>query len=367
MREPALAEMARRRLANQQITVREHKTPRDVVCALGAVQAQDYRGALWAVGLRSPGSSETDIERAVAEATIVRTWAMRGTLHLVAATDIRWILELLAPRIIAAGASRRRQLEIDEKTLASSRDLLIDALSHGRRLPRDEAMVLLESAGIRTGGQRGIHLLWHLSLEGLICQASPEGRQSTFALLGDWVPSARLMGREEALAELAVRYVGGHGPATFRDFVWWSGLTVADAKTGIELARGLLARETLGDKEYLVLPGTPPCREVSRSVFLLPGFDEYVLGYADRGVALDAVSAQRIVPGGNGIFRPTIVEDGRVVGTWKPASRAHPASVVDLFGPLGSVASDALSLVLREYADFVSPPSGRERRAVGGG
>jgi hypothetical protein len=165
------------------------------------------------------------------------------------------------------------------------------------------------------------------------------------------------MGREEALAELAVRYVGSHGPATLRDFVWWSGLTVADAKTGIELARDLLVRETVGDKEYLMLPGTPLRGEVSRSVFLLPGFDEYVLGYADRGVALDAVSAQRIVPGGNGVFRPTIVEDGCVVGTWKPASRARPASVVDLFGPLDPVAADALSLALREYAAFVSTPS----------
>ena len=347
----ARRDMARLRLANQQITAHGCKKPQDVVAALGAMQAQDYRSALWAVGLRLPGASEADIERAVAAAAIVRTWALRGTLHFLAATDVRGILGLVAPRVIAAGAHRRRQLEIDETTLARSRALFQDALSHKRVLARAEAMNLLESAGITTTGQRGIHILRQLSLEGVLCQAALQGRQQTFALLNDWVPEVGMMDPERALGGLTYRYFRSHGPATLRDFVWWSGLTVADARTGMDLAQTRLVREKVGDTEYWMSPESTSPGEAPRALYLLPGFDEYVLGYADRKIVLDAVAAERIVPG-SGVFRPAIVADGRVVGTWRLGNRTRGASVVDMFSQLDAATSDALSRALRDYDDY---------------
>jgi hypothetical protein len=349
----AQKDIARLRLANQQVTVHTRKTPRDVVAALGAMQAQDYHSALWAIGLRLSGSCEADIERAVADSAVVRTWVLRGTLHFVAATDVRWILGLVAPRIIAASAYRRRQLEIDDSTLARSRDLLASALSHGRLLTRTEAMGLLESGGITTAGQRGIHILRQLSLEGLLCQAAPLEGQQTFALFEQWVPEGETKNRAEALAELASRYFTSHGPATLRDFVWWSGLTLADARIGMDLARTGLVREKVGAAEYWMSNELTSPGEASRDAYLLPGFDEYVLGYADREIPLDAIAAPRIVPGG-GVFRSTIVVDGTVVGTWRLGNRTRGASIVDIFSPLVAATSDALSQALRDYDDYIS-------------
>jgi hypothetical protein len=260
----------------------------------------------------------------------------------------------VAPRVIAAGAYRRRQLEIDDSTLARSRELFLDVLSHGRLLTRPEAMSQLESAGITTTGQRGIHILRHLSLEGLLCQAAPQGRQQTFALFEDWVPEGENKDRAGALAELASRYFTSHGPATLRDFAWWSGLTVADARIGMDLAQTGLVREKVGATEYWMSKALTSPGEASRDVYLLPGFDEYVLGYADREIALDAIAAPRIVPGGNGVFRPAIVVDGRVVGTWRLGTRTRGASIVDIFSPLDAPTSDALSRALRDYDDYIS-------------
>ena len=263
----------------------------------------------------------------------------------------------MAPRVIAAGAYRRRQLEIDDSTLARSRELLAGALAHGRLLTRAEAMGLLESAGITTTGQRGIHILRQLSLEGLLCQAAPRGGQQTFALFEDWVPEGETKDRAGALAELASRYFTSHGPATLRDFVWWSGLTVADARTGMKLAQTRLVRTNLGDSEYWMSKELTSLGETARVVCLLPGFDEYVLGYADREIALDAIAAPRIVPGGNGVFRPAIVVDGRVVGTWRLGTRTRGASIVDIFSPLDAPTSDALSRALGTYDDYTLGPA----------
>ena len=228
---------ARLRLANQQVTVHTGNSPQQVVRALGGIQAQDFRSALWAIGLRLPDAVRPDVEQACTDASIVRTWAMRGTLHFISSADVRWMIALLAPGVIAASAHRRRQLEIDSTTLARSRDVLTGALSHRRVLARDEAMRLLEGAGIQTTGQRGIHILRHLALEGTLCQTAFEGTQATFVLLDEWVPKSEAMSRDAALAELAHRYFASHGPATLRDFGWWAGLSVADAKAGLDWPR----------------------------------------------------------------------------------------------------------------------------------
>jgi hypothetical protein len=349
------ADAARVRLANQQIAVHTHETPQDVVAAFGAMQAQEYRSALWAVGSRLSGVREDAVEQALAGAAIVRTWALRGTLHFVAAPDVRWILGLLAQRVIAGSAYRHRQLGIDAGVLGASRRVLVRALSDGGRLTRDEAFRCLESAGVATTGQRGIHILRHLSLDAVLVQTAFTQKQATFAILDEVVPQAAVMTREQALAELTRRYFGSHGPATLRDFAWWSGLTLADSRLGIELIGDRLGSEKIGD-EVQWTPTTsssPPAP--GRDVHVLPGFDEYILGYADRSIALDDVAAGQIIR--NGVFRPAIVVDGRAVGTWRPGNGRKVSTVADLFSPFDPTTSQALALALGNYDAFVKRPA----------
>jgi hypothetical protein len=319
---PSLAHM---RLASQQIATPSARTSAEVVAALGAMQAQDYGGALWAIGLRLPGSTESDIERAVADRTIVRTWPMRGTLHFVASADARWMLELLTPRVLEAARKRHAELELDDTLLRRVRKILVRALQGGRRLTRDATFELLAREGVETDAPRRYHIPFRLAQEGFLCFGPREGRQATFALLEEWTPNARRLGRDEALAELALRYFTSHGPATVKDFAWWSGLRSADARAGLEAVASRLARETADGVTFWMAPEL--AAERASAAHLLPGFDEYLLGYTDRSAVLDARHAPKIIPGNNGVFMPTVVLDGQVVGTWKRAPRKKALTI----------------------------------------
>jgi hypothetical protein len=347
-------QIATTRMANQQIESSACTTPSEVVRHLTAMQAQDYRGALWSIGLRLPGSTVAQVERAIAERTIVRTWPMRGTLHFVAASDVRWMLRLLTPRVIRGIAGRERQLELDEAVFARSSRIFEKALRDGAVLTRPEMYAALERARISTASQRGIHILSRLSQQGLLCFASHKGNQPSFALLDEWIPKSRTVERDEALAELAARYFRGHGPATVRDFAWWAGLTLADARAGIAAAAPELEGETLNGTEYLVSGDAPDVATAKRAVHLLSGFDEYLLGYTDRSVALDLAHASSVVPGNNGMFMPTIVAGGGVVGTWKAAATNGNAWVkLAPFRALSLRDASAAAAAAKRYERFI--------------
>jgi hypothetical protein len=345
------------RLANQQIAHPKDRAPGEIVALLGAVQAQDYLGALWAIGLRTANATEADIERAIANRTIIRTWPLRGTLHFVAAADLRWMLKLLTPRIIAASKRRQQRLGLDEKTIGHSRELFVAALQGGNQLTRDAMYTVLETACISTAGQRGLHILWRLANEGTICFGTREGKQPTFALVDEWAPNAKSLEREEALAELARRYFAGRGPATLQDFVWWSGLKISDAKAGLDLAAPTLVKETPGNLVYWMSQKKSPLPNPSRSAYLLPGFDEYMLGYKDRSAALDPRHAQKILPENNGRFMSTMVLNGKVTGTWK-RTLGKKAVVITMepFISLNQAAKQAFGAAARRYGRFVGMP-----------
>jgi hypothetical protein len=309
-------DLSQRRLRNQYINGSHLDEPAEVVRALGAVQAQDYYAALWAIGLRLRGVCEADVEQAIIQRRIVRTWPMRGTLHFVAAEDVRWLIALLAPRTLKRNAARLlRDFAIDPPLVRRASKIVKAALSGGRALTRAALYGELDAQGIETGQQRGLHILWWLAHEGLICCGPRAGKQHTFVLLNEWVPASSSLTRAEALALLAQRYFAHHGPATLADFVWWSGLTVADANAGIEGARSQLSSEEENKTTWWSGTGAPRRTTRSAACQLLPVYDEYTVGYADRTAALGPVH-EKHVAAGHGIFRAPIVFEGSIVGSW---------------------------------------------------
>jgi len=341
-------DMARLRLHNQAIAPADLATPGAVVKQLGAVQAQDYLGALWALGLRMQTAVEADIEQAIANGEIIRTWPMRGTLHFVSPGDVRWMLALLTPRIMARATRRHQQLELDAATFARSETLFAKALQGGQPLTRPELLDVLEQAGISTQGQRGYHILGWAAQNSLICFGPRRGKQDTFVWLDDWVPEAKSLNRDEALAELSHRYFTGHGPATIHDFMWWSGLPAADARAGLKMIEAQLAHEDVDGQTYWFSSAAFASNVASPTAYLLPPFDEYLLGYKDRSAVLDPAHATKVVPGANGMFKPIIVIDGRVVGIWKRTLRKN--SVIIESSPFGAL-SKAEEAVFVEAAD----------------
>jgi hypothetical protein len=347
--------IATQRLSNQQLAQPKFQKPGDVVKWFGAVQAQDYLGSLWAVGLRTRSATERDVERAIADRSIVRTWPMRGTLHFVSARDVRWMLELLTPRIIGRSANRYRQLELDERTFARSKDVFVRALEGGRSLTRNEMYRALEAGRISSAGQRGIHILSHLAQNGLICFAARQGKQQTFALLDEWVPPAKKLARDEALAELATRYFTSHGPATLQDFIWWSGLKATDARAGVENAKPHLVQQAIDGQPFWLASSTAPSQEESKNgTLLLPTYDEYTVAYKDRSAVLKPSDAGR---SGNGIFGPIIVINGQVAGTWRRTLRKDAVVITtSAFRKFKRTEVSALVIASSRYGVFLGSP-----------
>lgn len=315
-------EVALLRLVAQRVVGPRYATATETVRHLCALQAQDLPAALAAVTVRTdPADDDGGVIGSLDRGEVVRSWPMRGTLHLVAGEDLRWMLTLTTDRLIAGAARRRAQLGIDDQMLDRALETATAALTGGRSLSRSELMTLWKEAGLLEAGQRGYHLLWNLAQRGFLCLGPTADGEQRIVLLDEWVPSPRRLEREEALGEWVLRYFRGHGPATLKDFTWWTKLTVADARTGLALARPHLEAVEVDGVEHFMDPTTPELlaghRRAARGVRLLPAFDEMILGYQDRSATLPPEHADRIVPGGNGMFRPTVVAGGQVVGTWR--------------------------------------------------
>lgn len=339
------------RLAALRIAGHPLPSAADAVRWLTALQAQDHHGAVASVALRTASGSRADVERAFDAGEIVKSWPMRGTLHLVAAEDLPWILPLTTPRIIASSARRHAELGLDAATFGRARDVAVAALAGGGKLSRAELMAVWDEAGLGTNGQRGYHMLGYLAQTGTVCFGPTRGGEQLIVLVDEWIPAPRRPERDEALGELALRYFRGHGPATVKDFTRWTNLPAVDVRAGIALARPELTAVEADGVEYLMAPETPDllaaCRRRAKGVFLLPGFDEFILGYLDRTAALPAEYANKVVPGGNGVFQPTVISAGRVVATWK---RGRDEPVVSPFAPLPDAVVKAIPKVYATLA-----------------
>lgn len=307
-----------------------NRTVAGIVEWFGAMQAQELPSVLWSLGARIPGSTEADIAAALEGREALRTWPMRGTIHLVPSRDARWMLEVLGARPLAQAANRRANLGLEESTANRGVEVLGSALAGGQRRTRAACLDALATAGIETSGQIGYHLLWFASQRGVTCITPNVDGEQTFALLDDWVPNPHTPSREEALATIALRFFQSHGPASRADFVRWTRLTVADAKAGIAGAASALVEveTTLGTMlaSSSALDDQPARVELGPPS-VLPGYDEYMLGYVDRSFAVDGDRLAALVPGGNGVFQATLVNNGRVVGTWKRSNSATTCSI----------------------------------------
>lgn len=344
-------DIAQQRLHNQHLTAPTFEKPGDVVAWFGAVQAQDYLGSLWAVGLRMQQATEAAIEQAIADGVIVRTHPMRGTWHFVAAVDIRWLLSLMAPRTIASAAGWYRRLELDDTTFAKSNVVFARTLMGGRQLTRKELAAAHEQAGISTADLRMTFLLSRAEAEGLICSGARRGKQFTYALLDELVPPSKTLAREEAVAELVRRYFTSHGPATVQDFVWWSGLTTADARAGLAMVKSHLIQQVIDGQTYWLAPSTPTASVVSPTAYLLPPYDEYTVAYTDRSAVLDPAYAEQTR---NGIFSPVMVVDGQIVGTWTRTFKKNSVVLAtSLFISLSQTQEQALAAAGQRYSQFI--------------
>ncbi|NJN17652.1 MAG: winged helix DNA-binding domain-containing protein [Oscillochloris sp.] len=345
--------IGRQRLLNQQINRSGNHDPAAVVQTLGAMQAQDYLAALWAVGIRTPNAAEPTISAALAERRIVRTWLMRGTIHLAPPADVRWMLDLFAPKIVRQSRPRLRQLELDGPTLVAAEKVIVTALAGGRQATRSDLFAALAAAGIAPTGQRGYHILVQLAYAKRICFGPHNEKQPTFALLDEWIPNAPAPGRDEAIATLALRYFRSHGPAGIADFVWWSGLTVSDTKAALAAIADQLESTTIDKQTYYFAP-QPPISFAEPQVFLLPAFDEFLIAYRDRSAVLDPAYAALIVPGGNGVFKPMVVLDGRISGTWQRERKARQVEIrLHPFTSWSDAEQRAIAVSAEQYGRFL--------------
>jgi hypothetical protein len=305
------------RLHNHLLTAHALKRPKDIVAWMGAMQAQTYPMAKWAIGVRLPGSTEGMIEQAINEGEIIRTHILRPTWHFVSSDDIHWMLELTAPRIKAIVLTYNKSIGEDETLLNKMLSPVEKILTEESHLTRQEIGERLKAEGMDIDNRRLNHIMSWAELEGVVCNGRVKGSKQTYCLLQEKAPKTYSLTKEEALERLARKYFSSHGPATIKDFVWWSGLLMSDARKGIESIRHDFTGETIGADTYWFRKDIQlPPADTTPSALLLPAFDEYLVGYRGR---LDILKEEytRTVITKTGIFSPILTLNGEIIGTWK--------------------------------------------------
>jgi hypothetical protein len=351
-------DLRQQRLLNQRLIGAQFKRPEDAVRWLGAVQSQDYPGAKWALGQRTRGATDASIDDAFARGSILRTHVLRPTWHFVMPDDIRWMLKLTAPRINAKMALYYRQVEIDDALIARSRAIFRKALRGGKQLTRLELGKALATAGIAASGLRLMFLVGIAELDAVVCSGALKGKQQTYALLDERVTESSALTRDEALVELTSRYFRSHGPAQLSDFVWWSGLTMADAKRGVELAKSDLANEVIEGNTYWFgasMKIAPPASEMR--IHLLPNYDEYFIAYKDRTAVAEAALFKQAAEAIRFLYGYIAVLNGRLLGGWKRTIEKDRVIVeARLPRALDSDGKAALNAVAKQYSAYMGKP-----------
>ncbi|MDN4643646.1 winged helix DNA-binding domain-containing protein [Arthrobacter sp. PsM3] len=353
--------LGRLRLASQGLAGSGFRSVAEAVRWMTAMQAQDLGAALWAVGIRVPGSRVGDVRSALNRGEIVRSWPMRGTLHLMAPEDLKWMLAITSDRLIRGLAGRHRELDISAADVDAAAGTALQLVSGGAAASRAELFQAFERAGQSTAGQRGIHLLGILCQRAWLVQGPMAGNQQLVVAFDDWITESRTVDRAAGIAEWLLRYLRSHGPATERDFAWWSGIPLTEVRAALADVKDQLVEVAFEGISYWLSPETAALLDegvpAARLVLALPGFDEFVLGYTDRSLVLPPEHADRVVPGGNGVFRKTIVAGGQIVGTWDVTRNGGGAAVVprpfDDVNGLRPAAQKSFELQAAKYRRFL--------------
>ncbi len=351
------SEILKLRLYNSGLSHSPFKSAADAVSHLGAVQAQDFAAAKWALGLRIKKSTDEDIEKAFNEGTILRTHVMRPTWHFVVPEDIRWMLELTAPRVKKLLMHYNRKLELDDALFVKSNAAIVEALRGHTYLTRQELKAILTNIGIKTNVQRLAHIVMWAELDGLICSGPRRGRQFTYALMDERMVKAKKLSREEALAKLALDYFTSHGPAQLKDFSWWSGLDLKDARSALDLIKSELKQATLDGKTYWFSDHTKVTTLKQLSTFLLSIYDEYTIAYKDRGDLSETRDIERLISMGNALTA-VIILNGKVAGTWNRALKRKTVEIrLKSFRKFSKDEQEALESEVARYGKFVGIPA----------
>jgi hypothetical protein len=338
-------DIAHLRLISQHLTGSQNLGLTQLVRWMGCVQAQDYGMAKWALGCRLPDTTEAGIEKEFSEGKILRTHVLRPTWHFICPEDIHWMLKLSAPKIKALTRPYHQKLGIDNAILKKSKILLTRALEEHGALTRPQIAELLRKGKIATDETRLGHLLMDAELDAIICSAGRMGKQFAYGLLG---AQATKLGKEESLAELAGRYFLSRGPATVHDFAWWAGLTLTEARKGLDAIRASLTSQEVNGYAYWFPPAAksrPP-----DGTHLLPAFDEYTVGYKNRDDVLDPARAANCSFG----LKPIVVHNARIVGVWRRSAKKGKAMVEIMpFPGEKPVPALALAAAVKKYERFM--------------
>lgn len=348
-----VSDIANIRLHNQQIAGTKIRSPKEMVNWMGAMQAQDYHMAKWALGVRLSNSTDKEIETALDKGQIIRTHLLRPTWHLVSADDIYWMLELTAPHVKSSLNASSNTLGLTKTVIARCNKIIAEALAGGNHLTREELMGIISKAKISTESFRPIHIMFHAELDGIVCNGVRRGKNSTYALLSERVSKKKMLPREEALGRLAERYFSSRCPATLKDFIWWSGLPVKDARIALEMNKSSFISETIESETYWCTNSFSLPKQDRYSVYLLPAFDEFLISYKDRRALFPLGNHSKVFTK-NGIFRPVIVINGHVTGIWKRTIKNDFVVIeTDLFQPLSKSTKGLIEKTGKAFGDFL--------------
>ena len=352
-----LPDVARQRLARQHLIGTGLATPSDVVSALGAIQGQDYPGAKWAVAQRTRDATDSTVEDALTKGSILRTHVLRPTWHFVTPGDIRWMLALTASRIKRVMGYYNVQLGLDDAVFRRSGRALERALAGGRALTRGEIAKILQRSRVNVAGEQRLgRVLMDAELDGLICSGPRRGKQFTYSLLDERAPATPAIERDESLLKLTRIYFTTRGPATPADFAWWSGLTVGDAKRGIDMAGGDLVQTTIDGRSFWVAADSAPVTRGS-TAHLLSNYDEFFIAYRDRSPLAQRVKKSAVDTRTDTLFTSIAIVDGQLVGTWRPT--LGPKGVTVEVNPLTRMTGaeiKKLRLAAKRYSNYRELP-----------
>ncbi len=346
------------RLKNQQVTGTRFKSPQEIVSWMGAMQAQDFSMAEWAIGVRLPGSTEQTVREAFDRGEILRTHLLRPTWHFVSSADISWMLELTAPHIKSSMRSRHAQLGLTESIVTKSKLIVEKALEKEVHLTREELIVKLRNAKLITENAQATHIMMLFELEGLVCSGATNGKKQTYALLEERIAISTSITRDEALGKLAKRYFTSHGPASIQDFIWWSGLPVRDARKALDMVKSDFDSFENGEQTLWFADSISAWSGNRESTLLLPAFDEFIISYRDRSASLQSENHKKAISE-NGLFRPVIVVNGKIAGIWKRIQKKNMALIeTDYFQPVSKAVQEQIENEVLKYGQFINQRTG---------